>query len=730
MITLLNNGMRSQLAKSFDSYLPIACDLFELEVVEKSEEHEDYDSFTIRISPDIPSEPLIDIHQHEDLEIQFNLESLREPKIRIRRSDFPSIAHVNPQFDPTDPKSICLYETPWYERRLKWNNFEFISRIFDWFKSAADGSIHKEDQPIENLFISSNEQWILPKEVQSALTEEGEIRTVYATRHQTGKNTGLWGPALKHSENAKEIMLLGIEAEPRPHGQLHMYPENLYGLLDFLGEKKDSFLEKITATISGKSQRENRPFFLLVKFRLLREIGDEPERDEYWLFGFPEENLYEVGLKLGICDSFDGYDLPIIGQKELPSVQKCKDIELFPIKVYSELTREQARAYSGIEPTTREILLIGTGTLGSQLHNNLERCAWGKWTIADNDHLLPHNLVRHTGDKSEVGWNKATISRCFANRLYGDEETKSIEVNVLSPSSKKEKIDSAYQNADLVLDCSASTAVSRHLARTDSIKGKVVCAFITANLNSLVVLAESPDRSVRVDWLEMLLYREALKNESVSLSLNGDPTLIPYANSCRDKSVQLPLDTVSIFGGILSKTTRAISCNPDASIDIYSLGNEAQVSLVSVQPTVPQSAKIDEWTIVWDKNVESTMATARKEHLPNETGGVLIGSRDVLRNIIYIVDLLPPPPDSESTPTHFRRGIRLLKKQLESVWNSTGGGLEYVGEWHSHPEGVPALPSNQDIKALNDLKSDALKAGYPVVAAINGDDGSLTFILV
>ena len=51
------------------------------------------------------------------------------------------------------------------------------------------------------------------------------------------------------------------------------------------------------------------------------------------------------------------------------------------------------------------------------------------------------------------------------------------------------------------------------------------------------------------------------------------------------------------------------------------------------------------------------LSSLREPKLPNETGGVLLGSFDVERRILYIADALPSPPDSEEWPTLYIRGL-------------------------------------------------------------------------
>lgn len=62
------------------------------------------------------------------------------------------------------------------------------------------------------------------------------------------------------------------------------------------------------------------------------------------------------------------------------------------------------------------------------------------------------------------------------------------------------------------------------------------------------------------------------------------------------------------------------------------------------------------------------------------------------------------------------------KTRLDAAVNDTQGGLEYVGEWHSHPPRYRSQMSTQDKKALETLTAEMQKDGRPGVMLIVGTD--------
>ncbi len=113
-------------------------------------------------------------------------------------------------------------------------------------------------------------------------------------------------------------------------------------------------------------------------------------------------------------------------------------------------------------------------------------------------------------------------------------------------------------------------------------------------------------------------------------------------------------------------------------------------------------------------------------HLPNETGGIILGYIDHKLNHIYIVDVLNAPADSEADLTGFTRGVQGLMATLDEVSQRTAGIVGYIGEWHSHPEFTSAYPSSLDRALIKEL-ADALELdGHPALMIIVGRTGEVS----
>ena len=117
-----------------------------------------------------------------------------------------------------------------------------------------------------------------------------------------------------------------------------------------------------------------------------------------------------------------------------------------------------------------------------------------------------------------------------------------------------------------------------------------------------------------------------------------------------------------------------------------------------------------------------TLAAERQADLPNETGGILLALVDFERKLIRISAAIEAPPDSVKKPHYFERGRTGLERRLKEIGARTAGQLRYVGEWHSHPVGVPARPSADDNQLFGKLAELFRGTGEPHIMGIVGDD--------
>lgn len=99
-------------------------------------------------------------------------------------------------------------------------------------------------------------------------------------------------------------------------------------------------------------------------------------------------------------------------------------------------------------------------------------------------------------------------------------------------------------------------------------------------------------------------------------------------------------------------------------------------------------------------------------HYPKEYGGILTGIRK--NNLTYILDF-ETPKMIENSDNEFVRHVENINFHLKSIYDSSDGTLEYLGEWHSHPNSSPEYSSN-DQKSMIEISNDPdVKTNSPML---------------
>ena len=675
----------------------------------------------IEVEVERPQVLVHDVRKRELLAVDFHALDDTYPEVLSLRTSFPRVPHLNNR--PFElPRSLCLYDRPWSEIALRWTAAGFVERIRDWLKLTAVGELHQEDQPLEQLLLSYGLRILLPHEILDDLRDSKPVKldickinekNCVAVR-QVGDAPGKKSP---------RYVCATLVAHPQTHGIIRRTPLTLADLHEFLKAGKIDLLGELREQLKDwmGAEREAQ-LVILVAFPLVRTDNGLPERWDFWAF-MTSDKIREIGVKIGLWESLNG-QLGVLIQQDL--AKRGQDIPILVLSPYFTLSRKSAALANGVPSSAIKILAVGAGALGSQLIVSLARSGFGAWTIVDEDDLLPHNLARHALMGGMVGGPKASgLVQCL-NSLYEEPNpAKAIVADVLNPGEAREELLRAYAEAEVVLDAAASVPVARHLALDVESPARRISLFLNPLGTDLVVIAEDKGRTITLDMLEAQYYRSAVSNPALDGHLGTVPGRLRYGRTCRDISSTIPSHLVTIHAAIAHQAVRELIASPNASIKVWRCDPQnCAVQPVNIKPSPGERLERGDWTLVIDQNLRTRLDDLRASRLPNETGGVLLGSLDLARSIIYIVDTVPSPPDSLEWPTLYVRGCEGLLARVEEMGEQSGGQLEYIGEWHSHPIGCPPIPSSDDLVVFGWLTEHMDHAGLPALMAIVSDGGS------
>ena len=671
-----------------------------------------------------PQELSHPIEREEKLAAIFMEADDSPPEVISLRSDFPSVPHTNLR-EKEYPISFCLYDQPYEVVRLSWTPAEFLKRIHFWLAHTATGTLHGEDQPLEPLVAASPLHLILPAGFN---TTDPKLKPKPFNLFRVEGAPGQFTFRVICDGNVQQetaSIAAVYWCQPQTHGVIRHQPLNLQELQDLCLPAGLDIVTEIQATIREWFLEKPVPKLLAAQFVLILVLPKtrrgvtkiESIETRAFLSGM---SIEELGRRLGCLGRHERSAGMIIGKIEVQKATLAQ-IDLCMPQVLHALSPQSAAGMNGIKPCGSKIVAVGMGALGSQVYNNLVRSGYGRWTLIDSDILLPHNCARHFLGDWAVGTNKArTMAEVGKLTLNDPLFAESIPTDFLRPGEHAGKVDTALKSAEVILDFSASVAVSRHIAESKNAP-RAISAFMTPLGNGLVVAAEDAERKVRLDWLEMLHYRAVLNEPRLKQSLRSNNSQLRYGNSCRDVSLELAQDDVAAWGAIASKAIKQIREEKVASLRIYFSDQIGTVGLIQPRLSVPSVLRLDDWTMLIDDWMLEKLSQFRSGRLPNETGGVLLGAFDTHSRTCLIIDALPSPPDSTEWPTSYIRGCEGLVAQVTETKNLTLGQVSYVGEWHSHPKGASTRPSDDDLQAYEWLVGHMQLESLPGLMLIIGD---------
>jgi integrative and conjugative element protein (TIGR02256 family) len=653
------------------------------------------------------------------------------PEVIALRDDFPWVPHLN-QRETELPRSLCLYELPYTTVRLRWTPTVFVERIREWLSLTSEGKLHQDDQPLENVFLGPFPPLVFPSNFLKSILEGGNDSNaavrfgVYAVGDSPEDITGfvVADPKMQHVSMPTDHIATAVVAPARKHGLIRKTPQNLRQIMDVMQRVDIDLLSILRKRLRNWQQSDARVvvarILLLLIFPKYREEGAPPETWELDISGFLlVDPVREVGAKLGLWQVMpDGTLALLIGSDEDGS----SDIAVQIVNPVKQLTKARAALFNGTKPNEQKMVMVGVGALGSMTFENLVRKGFGMWSIIDDDLLMPHNVARHALTALAVGAPKVTGMKQLVETVY--EETVVVNAsraNLLRPGSREAELATILGEADVIFDCSADVPAARMIALDCPSNARRLSLFLSPGGEQLVLLIEDKDRELKLDELEMQFYRMLLATPTLQGHYASVGPKIRYGRSCRDLSAVLSADSISSFAGIASKAAAQLLGDNSAAIAVWKAEPDASIIATWASPRREFRLQLDGFNVVWDEGVLDKLRWLRGEKLPRETGGALLGCWDLSRRLLYVVDITGAPVDSIERATAFIRGSKDLPRWVAETSRITGGSIEYVGEWHSHPNGYPTSPSDDDRQVFRWIEEHLSIDGLPPAMLIVGE---------
>lgn len=717
----------------------------------------------------VPSRNPFRIKVRERLALVFTPDTL--PEVRALRADFPIVPHMNHVL-PSEPASLCLYAETWQSLERTWTPQKHLKQILLWLTESAKGTLHRDNQPLEPLYFESPFEIVLPpdydeklgdpnfaliphairieqppwyfKVIRCFFQDKKSITTQETTKSKVSKVTLIGVPSGKYrsvgpllipqesheSKKLPRFEILTVTGPAIVHGIIEQYPRTLGELDDQMMSRGGSILESLKKVIQEKTHggighEDLTECLLILSMQLQRAVNAESEKKYKQAFEIVSD-LAGLGEKTGALTKS-----PVDGKwYNIPSdhKQEWREIKIWPIEVKTAITKDLARVASDVDLLTADFkgVLAGVGALGSSMAEMWSKEHWGTWSFIDPDIVKSHNIIRHVARDFHVGAFKTDVVKDMVTFNYQDDYYHAVSIPRSANDFHSDAVRETISRADFLVDATTTIEIPRDLAQKDDVP-RSVSVFLTPSGKGSALLMESVDRLLRLDALEAQYYR-AIVNEGWGKDhLEGHKGSIRVGAGCRDASAIISYEAIQLHAAVLARQVRLIRDEAAARIRVWS-GDPATGALAAYTIPVYAANRFDcgGWRVIVDVGLREKLAVIRMSHLPNETGGIILGYIDHKLNHIYVVDVLNAPADSEADLTRFTRGVQGLRATLDEVSQQTAGIVGYIGEWHSHPEFTSAYPSSLDRALIKEL-ADALELdGHPALMIIVGRTGEVS----
>lgn len=668
----------------------------------------------------------IGIRRVERLAISYRNELSFPLEVRALRKDFPTTSFRQHSREG-EPKILCLYLAPWKSVERTWTAPLFIKRILWWLRSTADGTIHNDDQPAEQVFFASGYTVVLPKNYF-----DDEAPKKLAFNQVVNEKDGTITLIGQHVSDDKKInsccLSLSLVLEPVESGPMEEIVDDLGSLHDMLQTKNCDLFTPLKGIIEAQ----------------ITSSGITPSKDEFILLilGIPrvengQNRGFEVqgfSVNLGLCDLGEKMSVLVRNPEDKRYYRETsllrdpssdwRAIELYPVNIRSYPNERTVRQYSGLDPEDKGPvgIIAGVGALGGLLAKIWCTECWGNWHFVDSDIIQAHNIARHIASHRVVGYPKAKVVNTIVHDVHPGDLNSLSQAFVEDIETDNKAMNELVAKASLLVDATTTTHVPRIVARRDEFP-RTASVFLTPSGSSAVMLMEDAERSIRCNHLEAQYYRAVLTTEWGESHLKNHLGKYSIGGGCREVTVALSNEILHLHSGNLARQLRIKAASSEAKICIWEYQGETGSTICHDIPVhKPYSVKVGDWEIVYDEGFLIEAENLRAAALPSETGGVLLGIVDQVDLTITLVRGVPSPSGSEENAFDYTRAGYNSDEFMKDCWNRTAEIVTYVGEWHSHPVKVPPLPSESDFNQHAFVNASLSQEGQVAVMMIISDD--------
>ncbi len=636
------------------------------------------------------------------------------PCVWTRHSRFAGYAHVQWK------RHLCLYQAPQTEWDPGDGMFGFSCRLDEWLRQGARGELDPMGAPLHPP-VTYPPRGDLPIVIPRANTADVRDENWFGLAHlelisDRRVDVSGWSSLLAPETPRQGVAAAILLTKPMPFE----FPTKVGELIRELeSHSVPRRLLLVALQVAIMHNDDGAPLYVLVgaPMRGIRGGRDIRQHLTAWYI----DPVIAKGLRLAINKYEKHEKLKELGEEaERIVLDWAEHAEVAWCRVYEDrpeivTRRDHDAAISWFRGRT--VSVWGCGALGSQIAEFLTRAGVKKLILRDTNVVTPGVLVRQLFEDADLGRMKAEVLSRRLQRIRPDLQVEWRTQNVL----KEPLGDTDWSDgAEVVIDTTASETVIQKLESVRRLREAALIPAISVVIGrraerGLVVLSQPGHSGGPFD-----VTRRA------KLKACSSPNLRTYADEfwpegrhqglfqpepgCSDPTfVGSVADVAGLASMMLNLASRDLAAATPYTAFAHFI---SQPHIADNPPNAsfswgPDEVAEDPHTgyeiriaaSAWNE-INDWIKNSRKKSGPHvETGGVLFGERNEAVQVIWISEVIGPPPDSEASETGFECGVFGTAEVNDEKRNRSRGSVQCIGVWHTHPELDP-LPSSRDLSGM------------------------------
>ena len=633
--------------------------------------------FKVRIPPGFPFQPA---------------------SVRSRHTRWKDTPHVQWR------DSLCLYQSTEAEWNPSNGIFGFLERLLLWLSAAAKGALDPVGAPLHPpvVYSFSGTPMFVPRVNTPTVSNGPWIGLAYLDRRGDRRYDIVeWkslGDVSPDDHGRTPFAVAVLLDKPMPME----YPIFLLPLLRELLEAGIPFSALIRLLALTKTLTDSEHVHVVVGTPMRGIAGRTPSQHlAVWRIdsehvGFFRDSLPDDTDSAALSKLRSKLLAALISWAEVTPVQWCPVREARPEVTRARDENSPVQWWKG-----KTVEVWGCGALGSAIAEHLCRAEVGCLVLRDNSRVAPGVLGRQNFEDEDIGAGKAAA---LAARLLRIRPELDVVIEQTDLTVGPEADTDWSNGADVVFDVTASPAVSKRLemlrARRRTSVSLVGMMIGHQARNGLVVTARPEATGGTADAVRkarLVAARKPNLSEYAEEFWPARPRSDPFfpEPGCSDPTFTGSGAEVAALAAtmFLTATDQLVDGKTDMTASFVSLPS-AKTPSTSVTLSFRPDLVLDDVFGGYEVRFAASAAAEthawirRSERLAPgaETGGLLFGERDDALRVLWISDVLGPPPDSDASPSGFVCGTAGVDEATEAIRERSRGASLPVGMWHT---GIP-----------------------------------------